>query len=57
MSWFKRDKEKDRFYLLPVQGGRALRRKNRLFLVWSLAAGFIVAGVFGFLMYKVNTSH
>jgi len=57
MSWFKRDKEKDRFYLLPGQGGRALRRKNRLFLVWSLAAGFIVAGVFGFLMYKVNTSH
>jgi len=43
MFWFARDKERDRFYLLPGMGGRALRRKRRLILQWSIAAGLFVS--------------
>ena len=57
MGLFKRDKEKDRFYLLPGQGGRALREKNRRFLIWSLAAALVVAGALGTIMYYANKAH
>ena len=57
MSWFKRDKEKDRFYLLPGQGGRALRAKNRRFLIWSLALAAIVASALGYGLYYASTRH
>jgi len=54
MFWFKRDIEKNRFYLLPGMGGRNLRRKRRLILKWSIFAGLIVSAVLAYLMYLVN---
>lgn len=51
-----RDKDKDRFYLLPGQGGRAHRRKQWFILTWSLFAALVVAGVLAALMYWLDLS-
>jgi hypothetical protein len=55
--WPKRDKEKDRFYLFPGQGGRAMRRKRNFFLAWSIAAGLVVSIVVAIALYFANTRH
>jgi len=55
MGWFKRDKERDRFYLLPGMGGRAFRRKRKIILTWSIITGLIVGGVLGSLLYFLST--
>jgi hypothetical protein len=57
MAFFKRDKEKERFYLLPGQGGRALRQKNKVFLTWAIIAAVIVASAFGYFLYYSNLRH
>ena len=54
MSWFARDKEKNRFYLLPGMGGRALRRKRKLILSWSIAAGLFVSLVVALILYAMS---
>jgi hypothetical protein len=55
MAWFTRDKERDRFYLLPGMGGRALRRKNSIFLLWSLGAGLVVALLVAAVIWWLNS--
>jgi hypothetical protein len=54
MSWFSRDKERERFYLLPGMGGRALRRKRKVILQWSLAAGAFASLVVAYLLYWLS---
>jgi hypothetical protein len=54
MFGFKRNKEAERFYLLPGQGGAAFRRKQKVILKWAIAVGLLVAGVLGMLMYWLN---
>ena len=54
MSWFKRDKERERFYLLPGMGGRARRRKEMVFLRWAIAAGLVVSAVMACIMYFLS---
>jgi len=54
MLGFKRNKEAERFYLLPGQGGEAFRRKQRSILRWSILVGLIVAAAMGALMYFLN---
>jgi hypothetical protein len=54
MFGFKRNKETERFYLLPGQGGAAFRRKQRFLLTWAIAVGLLVAAVLGALMYFLN---
>jgi len=54
MGWFKRDKEKERFYLLPGQGGKAMRRKRKLILGWAIVAGVFVSAVLGFVLYWIG---
>jgi hypothetical protein len=56
MARSRRDKDTDkqRFYLLPGQGGRAYRRKQWLILCWSIFAALLVAGVMAALMYWLN---
>jgi hypothetical protein len=54
MFWSKKDKEKQRYYLLPGQGGRNLLRKRRLILRWSIIAGIIVSAVLACLFYAMN---
>jgi hypothetical protein len=55
-SWmpFRRDPEKDRFYLLAGMGGKALRQKNRRFLMFATVIGLIVAGLVGYAIYRAN---
>jgi hypothetical protein len=54
MLFRKRDPEKDRFYLLPGQGGRSFRRKNRMFLIASVLAALVVCGLLAAGMYYAN---
>jgi hypothetical protein len=51
---FKRNKEAERFYLLPGQGGAAYRRKQRFILTWAIIVGLAVAAGLGALMYFMN---
>ncbi len=55
MNWFsKRNKEAERFYLLPGQGGQAYRRKQKFLLTCSVVVGLVVSAVLGALMYFLN---
>jgi hypothetical protein len=56
LSMFKisRDKERERFYLLPGMGGRALRRKQKVIMKWSIAAGILVSLVVAGLLYWMS---
>jgi hypothetical protein len=46
--------DKNRFYLLPGQGGRAHRRKQWRILKWSLFVALVVSGIMAGLMYWMN---
>lgn len=48
------NKERRRFYLLPGMGGRALRRKQRKFLTWSIVASLIFSALMALIMYWFN---
>ena len=54
MGWLQRDKEKDRFYLLPGMGGRALRRKRKIILQWSIATGLLVSALLASALYLMS---
>jgi hypothetical protein len=54
MGWSEKQREERRFYLLPGMGGRALRRKRRLILRWSIAAGLLVSAALAALLYFLN---
>ncbi len=47
-------KERPRFYLLPGMGGRALKRKRKMMLHWSLAAGVFVSAIVAFMLYWMS---
>ena len=57
MFWSPKNKEKERYYLLPGMGGRALRRKNRTILHWALAAGVVVSLLVAGLLYVISFEH
>ncbi|MEI9863009.1 MAG: hypothetical protein WDN00_00305 [Limisphaerales bacterium] len=50
----KRNKETERFYLLPGQGGEAFRRKQKVLIKWSIVVGLLMAAILGALMYWMN---
>ena len=54
MLWFGRNKEHQRFYLLPGMGGRALRRKQLLFLRWSIAIGLVASAIVACVLYLIS---
>jgi hypothetical protein len=45
--------ERERFYLLPGQGGSGYRRKQRFILKAAIAVGIVVSVLFGVIMYLV----
>jgi hypothetical protein len=49
-----KDKEKERYYLLPGMGGRLYRQKQRFIVKWSVIAALAVAVILGALMYWLN---
>ena len=53
-GWFKRDKEPERFYLFAGMGGRAARRKHKIFLQWSVVIGILVSAAVAFALYFLN---
>jgi len=54
MFGFKRNKETERFYLLPGQGGKAFRRKQKFILAWSIVVGLALAALLVAVMYFLN---
>jgi len=46
-------KERERFYLLPGMGGSAIRRKRKLMLKWSIAAGLVVSALVAGVIYLI----
>jgi hypothetical protein len=54
MFGFKQNKETERFYLLPGQGGHAFRRKQRRILICSIIVGLALAAFLVVLMYFLN---
>jgi hypothetical protein len=50
----KHDKEHKRYDLLPGQGGRAHRRKQKFILKWSVIAALIVSAILAAAMYWLN---
>ncbi|HWD93259.1 MAG TPA: hypothetical protein VG938_13020 [Verrucomicrobiae bacterium] len=49
-----KDKERERYYLLPGQGGRAARRKHLRILLWSILFGLIASGIFAGVLYLIS---
>lgn len=50
----KRNKEQERFYLLAGMGGKPLRRKRRILLIWSIIAGTLVSALLAAALYFFN---
>jgi hypothetical protein len=50
------EKERERYYLLPGMGGKAVRRKRKMMLQWSVATGIFVSAVVGGLLYLMHSS-
>ncbi|MGA2864112.1 MAG: hypothetical protein ABSF95_06455 [Verrucomicrobiota bacterium] len=56
MFWSARKKERQkhqRFYLLPGMGGRAMRRKRKAILKWTIAAGVLTSALVACLLYVI----
>ena len=49
-------KEKPRFYLLPGQGGRAARRKQRIILLWAVVFGLFASAAFAGVLYLISNA-
>jgi hypothetical protein len=54
MLGFARDKEKDRYYLFPGQGGRSARRKHRRILLWSILFGLVMSVALAGILYLIS---
>ena len=54
MPWLERNKERDRFYLLPGMGGRGLRRKRRKIMLWSIVAGLLASALMAGILYLIS---
>lgn len=43
--------EKERYYLLPGQGGSSYRRKQRMIVKYSIIVGLVVSAIFAAVVY------
>ena len=50
----KASKERERFYLLPGQGGHAYRRKQKFILKWVVLAALAVSAILAAALYWMN---
>jgi uncharacterized MAPEG superfamily protein len=56
--WFdKKDRPRERFYLLPGQGGRNYRAKQKIFLTWAALVALVFGGVLAVVMWWVSRPH
>lgn len=49
-----RNKERERFYLLPGMGGQAVRRKQKWMLRWGIVIGLFVSALLAAVLYVAN---
>jgi hypothetical protein len=49
-------KDRQRYYLLPGMGARAMRRKRKLMLWWSLGVGLCVSAIVAGILYLLYHS-
>jgi len=54
MLWFGRNKERQRFYLLPGMGGRARRQKEMRILRWAIAVGLLFSALMACVLYFLS---
>jgi hypothetical protein len=54
LAGFHRNKEQQRFYLLPGMGGRAFRKKQKVILQWSIAAGLLASGAVAVILWMMS---
>ena len=54
MFFGKKNKSRERFYLLPGQGGRSYFRKQRLILSWAIAVGLVFGGILAAVMWWLS---
>ena len=47
----KQPKEKERFYLLPGQGGRNFHRKQKVLLTWTVVVSLLFGGLLALVMW------
>ena len=51
MLFGKKNKPRERFYLLPGQGGRNYRRKQQRILRWTVVAALLFGTVLALLLW------
>jgi hypothetical protein len=54
---FKSNKPRERFYLLPGQGGRSFRRKQQVFLTAAVAVSLVFGLVIAVIMWWLARRH
>ena len=57
MFGLKSKKPRERFYLLPGQGGRNYRRKQQVFLTWSVSVALIFGLIIAAVMWWSARAH
>jgi hypothetical protein len=50
----KKNRPRERFYLLPGQGGKNYHRKQRLILRWSVAMALIFGAILSVVMWMMS---
>jgi hypothetical protein len=50
----KKDKPRERFYLLPGQGGRNYYRKQRVILTWAILVALICGALLAVVMWWLS---
>ena len=50
----RKNKERERYYLLAGMGGKAAKRKHKWMMKWAIATGLIVSIILAAAMYFIE---
>jgi len=53
----KSNKPRERFYLLPGQGGRNYRRKQQMLMRWTISVALVFGLILGAIMWWQSRPH
>jgi hypothetical protein len=51
MFFGQKKRPRERFYLLPGQGGMNFRRKQKVFIRWAIGVSLVCGGLFGAVVW------
>jgi hypothetical protein len=54
---FKSKKPRERFYLLPGQGGRSYRRKQQMLMRWTVSVALVFGLILAVVMWWQSRPH